>query len=269
MKTEKNVFVRLLTAVCVSAFLGGAFTAPAQAAFPQDQAGIAAYVKLEGVNLESFENAKKNLFELPESVGGTFMIGSNHYAINDSPYSAGGDKISVKIYLGVDGWLAAYLLKDESLGKIINWKTGATIADNILKVAVEDAMQKITHTGAGTIKYYDFANPQASKMTIIVENIGVDDEGYTDEFSVLIPGDLKRASYSLLSSGCNIASHYSLMILYLNGSYVAGQPSAAFLWGDYDLTKFIVGGGNKILTSRMYGSQCKTDSATVLVYNPY
>jgi len=70
MKTEKNVFVRLLTAVCVSAFLGGVFAAPAQVAFPQDQAGIAAYVKLEGVNLESFENAKKTLFELPESVGG-------------------------------------------------------------------------------------------------------------------------------------------------------------------------------------------------------
>lgn len=197
------------------------------------------------------------------------MIGSNHYAINDSPYSAGGDKISVKIYLGVDSWLAAYLLKDESLGKIINWKTGATIADNILKVAIEDVMQKITHTGAGTIKYYDFANLQASKMTFIIENIGIDDEGYTDEFSVLIPGDLKRASYSLLSSGCNMASHYSLMTLYLDGSYVAGQPSTVFLWGDYDLTKFIVGGGNKILTYRLNYGQCKTDSATVLVYNPY
>ena len=266
MKTEKNVFVGLSVAVFGLVFFGAA---PAQAAFPQDQAGIAAYVKLEGVSHQRFDDAKKILFELPEAVGEDFMIGSNRYPINDNSDGGSANKTNIRIYLQTDGWLAVYLLRDESLGKIINWKTGATISDNILKVAIEDAMQKITHTSAGAIKYYDFANPEASKMTFITENIGVNDEGYTDEFSVLIPGDLKRASYSLLSSGCTPASHYVLMSLSLNGSHVAGQFGSIFLLGDYDLTKFIAGGANKILTSRMYGSKCKTDSATVLVYNPY
>jgi len=45
MKTEKNVFARSLAAVCAAAFLSILSAPAAQAAFPQDQAGIAAYVK--------------------------------------------------------------------------------------------------------------------------------------------------------------------------------------------------------------------------------
>ena len=176
MQTE-NVFARSLAAVCAAAFLSILSAPAAQAAFPQDQAGIAAYVKLEGVSQTSFDTALDDFFDSTEPSDSTCMIGVKGYLVDDQPYDPYAyNKTDIHVYLGVDGWLAAYLLKDDPAAKIVNWRPGAELKDTLLKVALEDAIAKLGAAPIGEIKYHDFSAPASSKMTLVKESSPANDQ---------------------------------------------------------------------------------------------
>lgn len=236
--------------------------------FLQDQAGLAAYAKLNPLAKANFDNARNNLFEFAEFATSTYMIGVKTYFINDEINSDGYNKVQVHFYLGADGWLAVYLLKNESLGKIINWRNSAGVGDNLLKIAFDEAIQKTGAIAAGPMQYYDFSRPQASKMALAGDIINKTDVENSDELSILVPGTLSQASYSVIAFNCNRASWYTTMWLYLNNEKVAGRDYVNFLWGDYDLTKFKAGQPNIIRTVRNGGWDCKTGGASIVLYNP-
>ena len=243
MKTEKNVFARSLAAVCAAAFLSILSAPAAQAAFPQDQAGIAAYVKLEGVNQTSFDTALDDFFDSTEPSGDTYMIGVKGYLVDDQPHDPYAyNKIDVHFYLGVDGWLAAYLLKDDPAAKIVNWRPGAELKDTLLKVALEDAIAKLGAAPTGEIKYHDFSAPASSKMTLAKESSPANDQDSGgnpinyNEFSAMMKGTLNRFSWSVEGVGTSCGGHSWMTPVDLfieGGDPIGGAGCSRFTYGEY------------------------------------
>ena len=243
MQTE-NVFARLLAAVCVFGFFGVLFALPAQAAFPQDQAGIAAYVKLTGVNQTSFDTALDDFFDSTEPSGDTYMIGVKGYLVDDQPYDPYNyqyNKTDIHFYLGVDGWLAAYLLKDDPAAKIVNWRPGAELKNTLLEIALEDAIGKLGAAPAGEIKYHDFSAPASSKMTLVKESSPANDQDSEgnpinyNEFSAMMKGTLNRFSWSVEGVGTSCGGHSWIMPvdLFIEGSSpIARAGCPGFSYGD-------------------------------------
>ena len=244
MQIKKSVFACLLTAVCTAAVLN-VFLAPiAQAAFPQDQAGIAAYVKLTGVNQASFDTALDDFFDSTEPSDDTYMIGVKGYLVDGRPYDPYSpyNEINIHFYLGADGWLAAYLLKDEPAAKIVNWRPGAELENTLLKVALEDAIAKLGAAPAGEIKYHDFSAPASSKMTLVKESSPANDQDaegnpiYHNEFSAMIKGTLSRFSWSMEGVGMECGGHgwISPVDLFIEGGDPIGAAGCPrFTYGDY------------------------------------
>jgi len=239
----RNVFARLFAAVCAAAFLGVLFALPAQAAFPQDQAGIAAYVKLEGVSQTSFDTALDDFFDSTEPSDNTYAIGIKGYLVDDRPYDPYAyNKIDIHFYLGVDGWLAAYLLKDDPAAKIVNWRPGAELKDTLLKVALEDAIAKLGAAPIGEIKYHDFSAPASSKMTLAKESSPANDQDSEgnpinyNEFSAMMKGTLNRFSWSVEGVGTSCSGYYwgSAIDLFIEGGDpIGGAGCSRFTYGDY------------------------------------
>ena len=242
MQTE-NVFARLFAAVCAAVFLSILFALPAQAAFPQDQAGIAAYVKLTGVSQTSFDTALDDFFDSTEPSGDTYMIGVKGYLVDDQPYDPYAyNKTDIHFYLGVDGWLAAYLLKDDPAAKIVNWRPGADLKDTLLKVALEDAIAKLGAAPTGEIKYHDFSAPASSKMTLAKESSPANDQDSGgnpinyNEFSAMMKGTLNRFSWSVEGVGTSCGGHSWMTPVDLfieGGDPIGGAGCSRFTYGEY------------------------------------
>lgn len=151
--------------------------------FPVEEAGIAAYVRLdniENIDLEAFANACDSIKELGENyIVGTIKI-ENFLGFN-YPH----------IYVGADGWIVAYYLKTEEASRIMQWKgyAAGSINTTILKDAIDYITQMVGVTYSTPIKYYDFEFPEATKMTIVVDR---------NDFYVTVPGALYEASYGLI-----------------------------------------------------------------------
>ncbi len=239
----RNVFACLFAAVCVFGFFGVLFTLPAQAAFPQDQAGIAAYVKLTGVNQTSFDTALDDFFDSTEPSGDTYMIVVKGYLVDDQPYDPYAyNKIDIHFYLGVDGWLAAYLLKDDPAAKIVNWRPGAELKNTLLEIALEDAIAKLGAAPIGEIKYHDFSAPASSKMTLAKESSPANDQDSEDnpinynEFSAMMKGTLSRFSWSVEGVGTSCGGHSWMTPVDLfieGGDPIGGAGCSRFTYGEY------------------------------------
>jgi hypothetical protein len=239
----KNVFARSLAAVCAAAFLSILSAPAAQAAFPQDQAGIAAYVKLEGVSQTSFDTALDDFFDSTEPSDSTCMIGVKGYLVDDQPYDPYAyNKTDIHFYLGVDGWLAAYLLKDDPAAKIVNWRPGAELKNTLLEVALEDAIAKLGATPTGEIKYHDFSVPASSKMTLVKESSPANDQDSEgnpvnhDEFSAMVKGTLSRFSWSVegVGTSCGGGGYIMPVDLFIEHRDPIGAAGCSrFTYGEY------------------------------------
>lgn len=272
MNITKRSFYLTITAVF--GFLSFLIIAPAAAnaqnaasAFPADAAGLAAYVKLSAISQDTFDRARQSLFESVESAAATYMIGVKKYS-NDG-VSNGYDQTVFHIYLGADGWLAVYLLKDQFPGQIANWREGAGLSDTMLKYAVDDALQKIGAAAAEPLKYYNFAYPDAKKMTFVRETMNKGDQIYSDDFSVLIPGTFYQGSYGIKCFDCAIRSWNEMgMNLYVDNSLFVGKPYEAFLYGNYDGVLFGDNKSHTVSLSRRSYVDDKVSGFTVLFYSP-
>ncbi len=139
--------------------------------FPVDEAGIAAYVKVDNIN-DIDRNALAEAFKTIEKSGESYVIGK--VPVTNKPH----------LYVGLDGWIVAYFLKEEHASKIAGGPKTTTLEE-----AIDYMCEKIGATCSTDIKYYDFEFPEANKLTLIVEN------GKSDSFYVTVPGTLYEASY--------------------------------------------------------------------------
>lgn len=136
-------------------------------AFPQGEAGIAAYISTgQVVDLEKL----KTVFSKVETVGDNYIVGT-------IPISDWGGDIDVHLYADTDGWMVSYLKKDEPVSMLMQW--GTSDSDNptvgvISSNTLEDALNKAGDAAgvgiiANGVKYYDFEFPNANRIMIIAK----------------------------------------------------------------------------------------------------
>ena len=138
-------------------------------AFPEDEAGIAAYIFTnQTISIEKI----KIIFSSVVEVGDNYIVG-----ITQIPDYGG--NIGVHVYADTDGWLVAYLEMDEPAAAIMQWGTADVNNPSIgviKSTTLEDALYKAgeaTRVGivASKIKYYDFEFPNANGMMLFIRTV--------------------------------------------------------------------------------------------------
>lgn len=140
-------------------FLTG--SASAAVDFPADEAGISAYVKASSsIDLNDTKSAFASIErETPDYIIGTVDI--TWHSEQDRPH----------VYVSKDGWIVAYYPTEKSAGWIFPWYeySGGQLSSTTLSKALGIVANAVGGTTNG-LKYYDFRNPDASKMMIIIES---------------------------------------------------------------------------------------------------
>ena len=200
------------------ALLGIAFlfagSAGAAVDFPADEAGISAYVKASSsIDL----NDTKSAFASIERETSDYIIGTvdiTWHTEEQRPH----------VYVSKDGWIVAYYPKDMSAGWIFPWYeySGGQLSSTTLSKALGIVANAVGGTTNG-LKYYDFRNPDASKMMIIIESTGG-----TEFYKLTVP-----TSFSLYAVDW---SHYSSTTSHYTGNgysrvYLDGAQFTSDGWG--------------------------------------
>lgn len=263
-KTKWYIMGRIL--ICLVIFsLTISLIKPAKAetstTFPVDEAGIAAYVKLDSTDIDI--DAVAEAFYSIEASGESYIIGTVKVENEVSPNYP-------HLYVGLDGWLVAYYLKGEEASRMMQWKnyTVGSINTNTLKDAIDYMSGKIGITYSEPVKYYDFEFPEANKMTLIADS---------NDFYVTVPGTLYEASYGiLLKDSCCSGFRCRVLKLKIDENLVYKSPglgcwftcSSPFSsYGYYDLSTFTAGITHYII----FYNDCSdwspgSASVTVLIY---
>lgn len=138
-----------------------------QAAFPEGEAGLAAYINTgQAVDLDKL----KVIFSSVREVGDNYILGI-------VPIPDWGGNININLYADTDGWIVAYLKQEDPVSMVMQW--GDSDPDNptigvIKSTTLEDALYKAGEAaGVGIvsngIKYYHFGFSNANRMMIIVK----------------------------------------------------------------------------------------------------
>ncbi|MBM3241059.1 hypothetical protein FJZ31_32650 [Candidatus Poribacteria bacterium] len=146
-------------------FISSAEAAQTTKAFPADEAGIAAYVKVSTVDIEKIKSILKEV----EEVGDNYIVGI-------TPIPDFGGEIGVHLYADTDGWLVAYIKADQPAAMIMQWGTADVkkpVISVIQSTTLEDALRNAGDAISAIvpqkdIKYYDFEAPEANGMTLFI-----------------------------------------------------------------------------------------------------
>ncbi|HRT31074.1 MAG TPA: hypothetical protein P5211_01510 [Anaerolineae bacterium] len=125
-----------------------------------DEAGISAYYQASAPIV--FTSNFKAVFRTIEAETDDYIIGS--VAVENYPESE-----DVHVYVNTNGWVLAYYLKANPVGKIFDWKsyTGTSIDTKLEKTLIRVAsFAEVTYTGA---TFYDFRYPNANRLMLIGE----------------------------------------------------------------------------------------------------
>jgi len=198
-----------LVALCLIVF-SAKLTKAQEITFPVDEAGIAAYVKLDSDPEEMIQVLTEALpyyseKEVPR-ITSNYVIGM--VEVENGMLRLVPHYSYPHLYIGLDGWMVAYYLKDEEASQIMQWKdyTPGAITTTTLKDAIDfmvnmiNSNDDINVTYSGDVKYYDFKFPDANKMTLIAETASAY-AGGSNSFSLTIPGTLQESSYSVYYGG--------------------------------------------------------------------
>jgi hypothetical protein len=258
MKKKYYILVGILTFFILPLLV----KADTSTTFPVNEAGIAAYTKIDNIgdiDINTFGEA----FYSIESSGESYIIGTVKVPNEVNPNYP-------HLYIGLDGWIVAYYLKSEEASQIMQWKnyTPGSIPTTTLKDAIDYICQQTRANYSTPIKYYDFEFPEANKITLIAER------GRND-FYVTVPGTLYEASYQVLltSSWGTCGGGWATQWIRLkvddslifekgvDGGYNYAQSFSSY--GYYNLAIFTAGITHHVI----FDSSCGNSGyATVLIY---
>ena len=146
-------------------FLTG--SASAAGAFPEDEAGISAYINTgQTINIE---NVSQIFTEVVE-------VGDN-YIIGITPISDYGGNINVHVYADTDGWIVAYFLNGTPASKMMQWKEATDVNNPVITTITNTTLVDAVHKAgdaagveivSNVIKYYDFSHPNANSMMLFI-----------------------------------------------------------------------------------------------------
>jgi len=166
-------------------------------AFPEDEAGISAYVNVgQAIDLEQVATIYSQINE----ISATHVIGM-------VPISNFGGNVHPHLYADINGWIVAYFTKDEPASLIMDWQNNNKGDVNNPKIeeikttTLEQAIKKACDAIGidykeiePKIKYYDFEFPEADNMFLFVKTRATYGSNYVH---ISIPDNYKlyEASY--------------------------------------------------------------------------
>jgi hypothetical protein len=251
------------------------------AAFPEGEAGLAAYINTgQAVDLEKL----KSIFSTVNEVGDNYIRG-----IVQIPDWGG--NIAVHLYADTDGWMVAYLKKDEPVSMVMQW--GTSDADNptigvIKSTTLEDTLYKAGDAASvgivsKDIKYYHFGYPNANRMMIIVKVQATDGSSI---HQIEIPANYVLFDsayyhyayyYSWHSGYYNNVDSFTTSTLKIDGSAISNAATrhidngAYGWWRGMDRYKSAMSSGSlhTLEISHSGANQGSAGVATVLIYRAY
>lgn len=164
-KGEEYLFVRPVFAQTAS-----------EPTFLEQEAGMSIYMKAnETIDL----SRAKAVFKYIEKETSEYIVGS--MSLPDLP-----ETDDVHCFVHRDGWIVVYYLKDEPIGKIIDWNyySGGCLTKTKLQIGLEN-MAIALGLSVSNAKYYHFQYPYADKWVIIIE-VWEGDAG-ADSFRIKVP----------------------------------------------------------------------------------
>lgn len=174
-------------------FVGDASLAAIGPAAIADEAGMSAWFQASTtISLDDV----RGTFRTIETETADYIIGS--VPVTNYPETE-----DVHVYVHVDGWILAYYLSADPVGKIFDWRvyhdTGRTNISTKLEntIAVVAGQAGVSFTGAN---HYDFRYPNATHMMLIVEWTT---DSVTDSCEVNLPG-----SFAYYERGWSLGSIY-------------------------------------------------------------
>jgi len=211
-----------------------------QNAFPESEAGIAAYVNVGGgINLTKAAETFSQLEEIGENHAIGIISGCNN----------------IHIYVDVDGNIVAYFLKDEPSSKIYAWGE-KKLYPNIAIQTVCDKIGAVYEDIEPSIKYCHYQYPNADKIAIFSKN----SDGYV-HVSVPENYNLYEASWSLSGVGdysnCRSNGNYCPALM-VDGTQIE-HPSDWNSQGMFNLDKVLSKGSHTLHPSH-------SNVAVVLLY---
>jgi hypothetical protein len=270
MKTLQKRFGSIIAAFAVLGFLTIAPAASVQAAttFPVGEAGIAAYVKLNSISQANFDLATQQFFN-SATASSTYMIGIKTY--NAADYNTVfKDPIDIHFYLGANGWLVAYLLKDEISSRIVNWNSDQPLNNTLLQAAINDATSTIGVSASSAINYYDFSHPTANKMTLVRESFAEGSTSTTNDFDVTVPGSVLQASWAVACAEGTGSTYTDAASLSFDDNGIARSWGNPFIYGNfvdnYNNNYFTANIDHKITLTRRSDANYYAATATLLIY---
>ena len=214
--SKRNTLRLSVLLLCMFLLAG---SASAAVDFPEDEAGISAYVKASSsIDL----NDTKSAFASIERETADYIIGTVALAQHT-------EEQYPHVYVSTDGWIVAYYPKDRESSWILPWAdyAGGALSSTTLSKAVGTVATAVGGTTNG-LKYYDFRYPDATKMVIIMESI----TSGTNFFKVTIPTTF--STYAVDWSHYNYhPSSYDYGRLYLNDVQVSLIQSTARKYGSF------------------------------------
>jgi hypothetical protein len=185
--------------------------------FPEDEAGISAYVELDDVSDDILLKIHNVLLD-KKSGGSNHIIGRTEIEMNVKNPEGDEDtlfELYPYIYADIDGWLVAYFPKEDPSSKLMWWNNyspESELSTTVLKEAIDQVIIDVNSDEdfnigySEDVNYYHFQHSDANRMTIITDTVymeDVEEPDYvitTNNFSVKIPGTVHETSYSLYYS---------------------------------------------------------------------
>ena len=177
-----------------------------ETAFPEDEAGLSAYINLGPLDFDNIKTASEKTFsEILDTDGGSYIYGI--IPVSGKAYEASWTD-NVHFYADTNGWLVAFFPKNTPSASLAFWTGGGYESHSILSNdnTLEQALKKfIEQLGVDfvsikpSIKYYHFSYPYATNLTLFV--------AYgSKEVSFFIPEEitLYETSYNVLDNAGNV-----------------------------------------------------------------
>ena len=215
-------------------FIGtvGAAETGAGAAFPADDAGIAAYEQLKSsIKLEVVKPAFASIFmEEQDFIIGTVAVSG--MAEDEYPY----------VYVASDGWIISYYLRDQEASHISPF--GYSSSTTNLNEAMRKVYGKIGAVfNPDKLEYYDFRNPDATGMIMAKE---VTPSSGSSMFYVTIPDSFTVYEISWAYYG-KYQANYAKLDGWTFAQGGTGSLTDKKRYGSFDSTDFEKGIEHKLV----------------------
>jgi hypothetical protein len=130
------------------------------AAFPVDNAGISAYIKVDPASVD-FDKVVTTVFNGMVAAGDNYRIGT--VPIRQGLYD--GRTVNIQVYIDADGWIVAYLTINQPNAEIFKWFEWLPGAS--LDTTLEEALKATTLAlnalfDPSIVSWYYWANPEAT-----------------------------------------------------------------------------------------------------------